>query len=70
MNKMIISLTVLGAIKAHMAFQPSVEMPVDEITSTVKIEYDSACVRKTVKLSGEFYTCKDLKKYLHKRGYE
>lgn len=42
----------------------------DENTEAVLHEYEAACVRKTIHLSGEGYTCKDLKKYLKSLGYK
>lgn len=71
LNKVFIGLGLITIVELHVAFQPSqVVSKFDETTQVVINEYESACIRKTIKLSGEFYTCKDLKKYLAKRGYD
>lgn len=71
MNKIFITLAVISFVEIHMSFQPKDPRPLyDDVTKVVIGEYESACIRKTIELSGDFYTCKDLKKYLVKRGYE
>lgn len=69
-TKMFIVLSLLGVLQVHMVFQPKESSGFDEMTDIVIKEYESSCIRKTIKLSGEGYTCKDLKRYLHKKGYE
>lgn len=71
LNKMYIILTLIGAYEVNTKFEPNTyTRHYDEVTQMVVNEYESACLRKTVHLSGKGYTCNDLKHYIYKRGYK
>lgn len=68
MNKILTTAGMIILIVLHLACQPSTYVkPSEEIQATMN-EYKATCVKKT-QVESVYYSCKDLKNYLDKRGY-